>query len=100
MNPLKSEPVITVGAMMALVYLAVAFGAPISTDQQRVMQEQLPVLLPVFIAAIGAIRQMVYAPDTVEQIKAQQFVSGLQAAKEGVEVVAVPESVAAVEVKA
>lgn len=82
MNPFKSEPVVTVGFLMAFIYVAVAFGAPISPEQQRVMQEQLPVILPVFLAGVAWMRQSVFAPDTVQEVAQKNVDIGYIAGKE------------------
>jgi hypothetical protein len=83
MNPFVSEPVVSVGVIMALIYIAVAFGAPISKEQQQVMQEQLPIILPAFAAFIAWMRQTVYAPDTVKQIAKENLAAGFDAGAEG-----------------
>ncbi len=83
MNPFESEPVVTTGVIMAIIYIAVAFGAPISAEQQRTMQDQLPVVLPAFAAFIAAIRQMVYAPDTARNIAVENVQKGYNAATAG-----------------
>jgi hypothetical protein len=76
MNPLRSEPALTAGAVMAVVYILVAFGLPLSPEQQEVLKANLPVVLPMIGILVGIIRQMVFAPDTVEEMEAQAFNDG------------------------
>jgi hypothetical protein len=76
MNPLRSEPALTAGAVMAVVYILVAFGLPLSPEQQEVLKANLPVVLPMIGILVGVIRQMVFAPDTVEEMEAQSFNDG------------------------
>jgi hypothetical protein len=76
MNPLRSEPALTAGGVMALIYILAAFGLPLSPEQQEVLKANLPVVLPMIGVLVGVIRQMVFAPDTVEEMEAQAFNDG------------------------
>jgi hypothetical protein len=81
MNPLRSEPALTAGAVMAVVYILVAFGLPLSPEQQEVLKANLPVVLPMIGILVGFIRQMVFAPDTVEEMESQAFNDGWDSAE-------------------
>jgi hypothetical protein len=83
MNPFQSEPVVSAGIVMAIVYIAVAFGAPISEEQQKTLQDNLPVILPALALFIAWVRQSVYAPDTVKEIAKENVAAGFEAATEG-----------------
>jgi hypothetical protein len=80
-NPLKSEPTAISGAIMALIYILAAFGLPLSQDQQTVLQANLPVVLPMIGILVAVIRQLVFAPDTVENIEEAAFRDGVTAAQ-------------------
>jgi hypothetical protein len=80
MNPLKSEPTAISGAIMALIYILAAFGLPLSPEQQTVLQANLPVVLPMIGILVAVIRQLVFAPDTVENIEEAAFRDGVAAA--------------------
>jgi hypothetical protein len=80
-NPLKSEPTAISGAIMALLYILAAFGLPLSQDQQTVLQANLPVVLPMIGILVAVIRQLVFAPDTVETIEEAAFQDGVTAAQ-------------------
>ena len=57
-----------VSVIMALVTIAIAFGAPISPEQKQALQENLPAIIGGIFVMGGVIRQMVYAPATVERL--------------------------------
>lgn len=71
---MQQEPAITAGMVMAVIYILAAFGLPVSEDQKRVLQDNLPVVLPMIAILVGWIRQMVYSPATVEKIREGEMV--------------------------
>jgi precorrin-3B methylase len=66
------EPALIVGLITAAIALAVAFGAPISDDQREAIIGFTVALIPVFVI----VRQLVFAPATVEKIEAQAAITG------------------------
>jgi hypothetical protein len=77
---MKSEPAVIVSTLTAfltaIIGLAVAFGADITGEQQNAI---LTVLGPAvaIIALVGpVIRQFVWAPNTVKQVKAESVKAG------------------------
>ena len=83
MDILKKEAVAVVTGIMGIIYIAAAFGAPISPEQQKVMQEQLPAILAFLAVGGAAMRQMVYSKDTVETIAHENVSAGFVAGREG-----------------
>jgi hypothetical protein len=80
-NPLRSEPAITAGVIMALVYILIAFGLPISPEQQKTLEDNLPTVLIGISILVGSIRQMVFAPDTVDALEKRAVIKGLTMAR-------------------
>jgi hypothetical protein len=76
MNPFSSEPAVSAGVVMALIYIAAAFGLPISEDQKRVLQDNLPIVLPGIGALVVWIRQMVTPTAKVEELESIAFNEG------------------------
>lgn len=84
MNPIKSEPTAIVAGVMGAVYILAAFGIfPTSPEQQKVLQDNLLVVLTGGGALMVWLRSMVTAPDTVEDVKEESFAAGAVAAKAG-----------------
>jgi len=77
---MKSEPAITIGVVTALVQagigMAIAFGADVSEDQKQALILFVSAAFPIIIIMSGLIRQMVYAPDTVKQIRSASVKAG------------------------
>lgn len=82
-NPFESEPTASAGVILALLYIAAAFGAPIDESQKKVLQDNLPIVLPGIAGFVLWVRSMVFAPDTVKEEKAEAFQAGALAAKAG-----------------
>lgn len=84
MNPMQTEPVLTVGTIAnfvaAGVALAIAFGAPLTSSQQDALLGFVPAAFLFIQALLVVIRQLVYAPATVAKEKAASFEAGLEAA--------------------
>jgi hypothetical protein len=80
---LKKEAVAVVTGLMGIIYIAAAFGAPISPEQQKVMQEQLPGIIALLAVGGTITRQLVFSQNTVEDIAAKNVKAGFVAAKEG-----------------
>lgn len=76
MNPFESEPALSAGFVMALITVGVAFGAPISPEQQAALQQNLPVILAGIGALVVWIRQMVTPTAKVDEVKAEAFNAG------------------------
>lgn len=78
---MKSEPTITITTITTLVsavfVLLVAFGLDISSDQQTAILAIIGSVYPVVTALW--VRKSVYAPDTVQQIKATEYNAGHRA---------------------
>lgn len=72
MNIIRTEPAVVVGAATAIVGLLIAFGAPISEQQKEAVISCVIALIPVIIM----IRQLVFAPATVEKLEQQAAVTG------------------------
>jgi hypothetical protein len=66
------EPALIVGLVTAAIALGVAFGAPITEDQKNAIIGFTVALIPVFVI----VRQLVFAPATVERIELQAAVTG------------------------
>lgn len=73
MNVIRSEPTIFYTAVAAIIGLAVAFGAPISTEQRDAILYCVTALIPLALI----IRQSVFAPDTVEREVVQAAETGV-----------------------
>jgi hypothetical protein len=69
-----SEPLVTVGgitaAATAVIGLLVAFGLPVTDDQQAAILGVVAVLAPLAVALIG--RSRVFAPATVRRLLARR----------------------------
>ena len=69
-NPDSSEPLFGIASMTAvataLIALLVAFGLPISADQQTAILGVVAVLAPLVVAVAG--RSRVYSPATVARL--------------------------------
>ena len=68
MNPIKTEPALVVSTIMAFITIAIAFGAPISPEQKAALQENLPAIIGGIFLMGGTIRQLVFAPATVDKL--------------------------------
>ncbi len=77
---MKSEPALTVGSVTALftalLGMAVAFGADISDEQKNALLGAVTAAVPIILVMAGIIRQVVYSPNTVRQIKAASVKAG------------------------
>lgn len=66
-----SEPLVTTGTITAvvtaLIALFVAFGLPVSDDQQAAILGVVAVVAPFVVAFVG--RRRVYSPRTVAQLR-------------------------------
>jgi hypothetical protein len=80
-NPFSSEPAVSAGVVMAIIYILAAFGLPLSAEQQAVLQQNLPIVLPGIGALVVWIRQMVTPTAKVEQLESAAFLDGVQAAR-------------------
>jgi hypothetical protein len=80
-NPFRSEPAVSAGVIMALVYILIAFGLPISPEQQKTLEDNLPTVLIGISILVGSIRQMVFAPDTVDALEKRAVIKGLTMAR-------------------
>ncbi len=64
------EPLLSVGALTTIITAglaaAVAFGAPISDDQQAAVLAALAAVAPVLVAIVG--RGLVFSPATVRRM--------------------------------
>ncbi len=69
---MRNEPALIIGAVTAIIALAIAFGAPVTQQQQESIVGAVIALIPVVLA----IRQSVFAPATVERIEAQAARTG------------------------
>jgi hypothetical protein len=76
MNPFSTEPALSAGFVMALITVAVTFGAPISPEQQAALQQNLPVILAGIGALVVWIRQMVTPTAKVEELESIAFNEG------------------------
>ncbi len=76
MNPFSSEPAVSAGVVMACLYILAAFGLPVSAEQQAVLQQNLPIVLPGLAALVVWIRQMVVPTAKVDEVKAEAFSAG------------------------
>ena len=76
MNPFSSEPAVSAGVVMACLYILAAFGLPVSAEQQAVLQQNLPIVLPGLAALVVWIRQMVTPTAKVNEVKAEAFSAG------------------------
>lgn len=69
-----SEPLVTVGtitaAVTAVLAMLIAFGLPVSDDQQTAILGVVAVAAPLVVAAIA--RGRVYAPATVSRLLARR----------------------------
>ena len=82
-NPFQSEPAASAGVVMAIIYVLIAFGAPISPEQAQVLKDNLPIVLPGIAGLVVWIRQMVTPNATVQQKETAAFMDGVQAARLG-----------------
>ncbi len=77
---MKSEPALSVGLVTALIQavvgLAIAFGADVSDEQQQAIILCVSTAFPVIMVMAAVVRQIVYAPDTVKQIRTQSVKAG------------------------
>ena len=83
MNPFSSEPAVSAGVVMAVLYILAAFGLPVSEEQKQVLQQNLPIVLPGIGALVVWIRQMVVPTAKVAEQEAAAFIEGVQAARSG-----------------
>jgi hypothetical protein len=83
MNPFSSEPAVSAGVVMACLYILAAFGLPVSDEQQQVLQQNLPIVIPGIIALVGYIRSQVVPTAKAEEQEAAAFLEGVQAARSG-----------------
>ena len=76
---LDKEPLITVGAVTAIVSAVLVFlkslGVDISNETQEAIRRLVAVLAPIVLALIA--RQYVYAPDTVREVQSDAYKQGL-----------------------
>jgi Mn2+/Fe2+ NRAMP family transporter len=76
---MQKEPLLTVGAITAIVSALLVFlqsmGVNITDDQQEAIRNLVAVLAPIVLALVA--RQFVYAPATVEKIADQQYTAGV-----------------------
>jgi hypothetical protein len=75
-NPFQNEPALSAGVVMAVLYILAAFGLPVSAEQQAVLQQNLPIVLPGLAALVVWIRQMVTPTAKVDEVKAEAFSAG------------------------
>ncbi len=66
------EPALIIGLVTAIIALAVAFGAPVTQQQQEAIIGAVIALIPVILA----IRQSVFAPATVARLEAEAAATG------------------------
>jgi hypothetical protein len=77
---MQKEPALTIGLITALaqaaIGLAIALGANISDTLQNAILAFISAAFPVIMLMALAIRQSVYSPNTVQQIKAESVKAG------------------------
>lgn len=76
MNPFSNEPAVSAGVVMAVIYILAAFGLPVSEEQKRVLQDNLPIVIPGIGALVVWIRQMVTPTAKVDEVKTEAFNAG------------------------
>lgn len=77
---LQKEPAVIIttitSAATALIGLVVAFGINVSDDQQKAILGFLGAFCTLLLVLGPVIRQFVYAPATVKQVKAESVKAG------------------------
>jgi len=75
---MNREPLLTTGAIVALVAAVLAFlkslGVDISDDTQEALRNVVAILAPVVLAFVA--RQFVYSPNSVSNIADTQYAAG------------------------
>lgn len=74
-EPARWSSLIT-AVVVAVIALAVAFGAPITDSQREAIIAVIPPAVVVIFALGEFIRSKVYAPSTVERVQAQAYTAG------------------------
>lgn len=76
-NPFSTEPAASAGVAMALIYILAAFGLPIDENQQQVLRDNLPIVLPGIGVLVIWIRQLVMPTARAEEQATEAYSAGV-----------------------